>query len=81
LCDKTNQTVSVRDALWGYFWGKQKVTKKQKPYSYRTCIIWVIARGNKKQQIKQNGKDLIPDQIKNNLSYSFSNFNQSKPNA
>ncbi len=46
-----------------------------------SIIIWVIARGNKKQQIKQNGKDLIPDQIKNNLSYSFSNFNQSKSNA
>ena len=28
LCDKTNQTVGVRGALFGYFLGKQKVTKK-----------------------------------------------------
>ena len=27
LCDKTNQTVGVRGALFGYFLGKQKVTK------------------------------------------------------
>ena len=26
LCDKTNQTVGVRGALFGYFLGKQKVT-------------------------------------------------------
>jgi len=29
LCEKTNQTVGVRGALFGYFLGKQKVTKSQ----------------------------------------------------
>jgi hypothetical protein len=29
LCDKTNQTVGVRGALFGYFLGKQKVTKEK----------------------------------------------------
>ncbi|MFM7177650.1 MAG: hypothetical protein ACKO0X_09540, partial [Bacteroidota bacterium] len=27
MCDKTNQTVGVRGALFGYFLGKQKVTR------------------------------------------------------
>jgi len=29
LCDKTNQTVGVRGPLFGYFLGKQKVTKEK----------------------------------------------------
>jgi hypothetical protein len=27
MCDKTNQTVGVRGAFFGYFLGKQKVTR------------------------------------------------------
>ena len=30
LCDKTNQTVGVRGAFFGYFLGKQKVTRSQR---------------------------------------------------
>jgi len=30
MCDKTNQTVGVRGAFFGYFLGKQKVTRSQR---------------------------------------------------
>ena len=43
LCDETNQTVGVRGALFGYFLGKQKVTKSRrhqlKSDYFRTALV------------------------------------------
>ena len=44
LCDKTNQRVGVRGAFFGYFLGKQKVTRNAegKLHNYKTIMIFWI---------------------------------------